>query len=112
MGVIFAGIAVAIVIAVGVGYFLPEEQKPAWQVYSSSSTRVGCTLAAVCHNAVFDRSSLAYRYTLPVFTAPILCSSSAGNSAVGTPSLIQTSMFSARRNNVVSDRLRKRAAFS
>jgi hypothetical protein len=41
MGVILAGIVVAIVIAIGVGYFLPEEQEPAWQVYSSSSTRVG-----------------------------------------------------------------------
>lgn len=41
MGAILTGIVLAIAIAIGVGYFLPQEQKEAWQVYSSSSTRVG-----------------------------------------------------------------------
>ncbi len=41
MGVILMGIVIAIAIAIGVGYVLPREQEPAWQVYSSSSTRVG-----------------------------------------------------------------------
>jgi hypothetical protein len=38
---ILTGIVVAIVIAIGAGYFLStEQQQPAWQVLSSSSTRV------------------------------------------------------------------------
>lgn len=41
MGVILMGIVVAVAIAIGVGYVLPNEQEPAWQVYSSTSTRVG-----------------------------------------------------------------------
>lgn len=41
MGAILTGIVVAIAIAIGAGYFLPQEQKQAWQVYSTSSTRVG-----------------------------------------------------------------------
>lgn len=41
MGVILTGIVVAIVIAIGAGYVLPKEQRPAWQVYSTTSTRVG-----------------------------------------------------------------------
>ena len=43
MGTIFTGIVIAIVIAAGAGYFLFAEgqDSPAWQVYSSSSTRVG-----------------------------------------------------------------------
>lgn len=41
MGVILMGIVVAVAIAIGVGYVLPKEQEPAWQVYSSTSTRVG-----------------------------------------------------------------------
>lgn len=41
MGMILTGIVVAIVIAVGAGYFLStQEQQPTWQVLSSSSTRV------------------------------------------------------------------------
>lgn len=42
MGVILTGIVVAIVIAIGAGYFLSTEQQqqPTWQVYSSSSARV------------------------------------------------------------------------
>ena len=41
MGMILTGIVVAIVIAIGAGYFLStEQQQPAWQVLSSSSTRV------------------------------------------------------------------------
>ena len=35
------GIVVAVAIAIGAGYFMQTEQKLAWQVYSSSSTRVG-----------------------------------------------------------------------
>jgi hypothetical protein len=43
MGMILTGIVVAVVIAIGAGYFLFEQgdDRPAWQVYSSSSTRVG-----------------------------------------------------------------------
>lgn len=43
MGMIFTGIIGAIVIAVVAGYFLfaQGQDRPAWQVYSSSSTRVG-----------------------------------------------------------------------
>ena len=42
MGVILSGIVVAVVIAVGAGFYLRTEQEPAWQVYSSdASTRVG-----------------------------------------------------------------------
>jgi hypothetical protein len=41
MGVILAGIAAVIVIAVGAGLVLRAEQEPAWQVYSTTSTRVG-----------------------------------------------------------------------
>jgi hypothetical protein len=40
---ILTGIVVAIAIAIGAGYFLlsTQQQRPAWQVYSSDSTRVG-----------------------------------------------------------------------
>ncbi|MCF6119349.1 hypothetical protein L2449_21150 [Mesorhizobium muleiense] len=43
MGMILTGIVVSIVIAFGAGYFLlsAQQQQPAWQVYSSESTRVG-----------------------------------------------------------------------
>jgi hypothetical protein len=41
MGVILMGIIVAIAIAIGAGYYLPKEQKQAWQAYSTTSTRVG-----------------------------------------------------------------------
>jgi hypothetical protein len=41
MGVIFAGILAAIVLAVGAGFVLRGEQEPAWQAYSTDSTRVG-----------------------------------------------------------------------
>ena len=41
MGVILTGIVAAIVIAVGAGFVLREQQEPAWQVYSTQSTRVG-----------------------------------------------------------------------
>ncbi|TIM31136.1 MAG: hypothetical protein E5Y63_09045 [Mesorhizobium sp.] len=43
MGMILTGIVVSIAIAVGAGYFLlsAQQQQPAWQVYSSESTRVG-----------------------------------------------------------------------
>jgi hypothetical protein len=41
MGVILMGIVVAVAIAIGAGYILPQEQKQAWQVYSTTSTRVG-----------------------------------------------------------------------
>jgi hypothetical protein len=42
MGMIFTGIVVAVAIAIGAGYFLraEDQDRPAWQVYSSSSTRV------------------------------------------------------------------------
>ena len=41
MGVILMGIAAAIVIAIGASVVLDAEQEPAWQVYSTQSTRVG-----------------------------------------------------------------------
>ncbi|RLP24976.1 hypothetical protein [Mesorhizobium sp. YM1C-6-2] len=43
MGMILTGMVVAIAIAFGAGYFLldVQQQKPAWQVYSTDSTRVG-----------------------------------------------------------------------
>lgn len=39
--IILTGIAVAIAIAIGAGYLMRSEQEPAWQVYSTDSTRVG-----------------------------------------------------------------------
>jgi len=42
MGVVIFGIVAAILLAVGAGAYLTSEQeRPAWQVYSTSSTRVG-----------------------------------------------------------------------
>ena len=43
MGMIVAGILGAVVIAIGAGYFVRAEgeDRPAWQVYSTVSTRVG-----------------------------------------------------------------------
>ncbi|WP_353645247.1 hypothetical protein [Mesorhizobium sp. WSM2239] len=41
MGMILTGIVVAIAIAFGAGYFMNAEQRPAWEVYSTPSTRVG-----------------------------------------------------------------------
>ncbi|MBA3448440.1 MAG: hypothetical protein H0T56_12705 [Pseudaminobacter sp.] len=41
MGMILTGIVVAFAIAIGAGYYLRGEQEPAWQVYSTDSTRVG-----------------------------------------------------------------------
>jgi len=41
MRIILTGIVLAIVIAVGAGYVLREQQQPSWQVFSSDSTRVG-----------------------------------------------------------------------
>lgn len=43
MGMIFTGIAAAVVIAIGAGFFLGSqgEDRRAWQVYSTSSVRVG-----------------------------------------------------------------------
>ena len=41
MGMILTGIVVAVAIAVGAGYYMRTEQEPAWQVYSTDSTRVG-----------------------------------------------------------------------
>lgn len=41
MGVIFTGIIAAIVIAVAAGFALRTQQQPAWEVYSTSSARVG-----------------------------------------------------------------------
>lgn len=42
MGMILSGIAVAIAIGIGAGYFLlnSQQQQPVWQVYSTISTRV------------------------------------------------------------------------
>lgn len=40
MGTILTGIIVAVVIAIGAGYVLQRQQEPAWQVYSTKSTRV------------------------------------------------------------------------
>jgi hypothetical protein len=41
MGMILTGIVVAVAIAIGAGYFLPKDQKTAWQAFSTQSTRVG-----------------------------------------------------------------------
>ena len=41
MGMILTGIVVAFAIAIGAGYYMRGEQEPAWQVYSTDSTRVG-----------------------------------------------------------------------
>ncbi|MCV0395595.1 MAG: hypothetical protein K5872_17175 [Rhizobiaceae bacterium] len=43
MGMILAGIVVAVAIAFGTGVFLlnAQQQEPAWQAYSTESTRVG-----------------------------------------------------------------------
>jgi hypothetical protein len=43
MGMIFTGIVAAVIIAIGAGYFLnsQSDDRPAWQVYSTSSVRVG-----------------------------------------------------------------------
>jgi hypothetical protein len=38
---ILTGIVLAIVIAIGAGYFMNSEQRPSWEVYSTDSTRVG-----------------------------------------------------------------------
>jgi hypothetical protein len=42
MGMIFAGIVAAVVIAIGAGFILHDEgqQRLAWDVYSTDSTRV------------------------------------------------------------------------
>jgi hypothetical protein len=37
---VLTGIAAAIVLAAGLGYFLAENPKPAWQTFSTTSTRV------------------------------------------------------------------------
>lgn len=41
MGMILTGIVVAFAIAIGAGYYLSAQQEPAWQVFSTDSTRVG-----------------------------------------------------------------------
>ena len=43
MGMILTGIVVAVAIAFGAGYYLlnPDQQQPAWQVYSTDGARVG-----------------------------------------------------------------------
>ena len=41
MRMILTGIVLAIAVAVGAGYVLRAQQEPAWQVFSSESTRVG-----------------------------------------------------------------------
>ena len=43
MGMILTGIVVAVAIAFGAGYYFlnAQQQQPAWQVYSTDSTRVG-----------------------------------------------------------------------
>lgn len=41
MSMILTGIVVAVAVAIGAGYYLRAEQEPAWQVYSTESTRVG-----------------------------------------------------------------------
>ncbi len=41
MGVILAGIVAAAVLAVGAGFILRSEQRAAYEVYSTGSTRVG-----------------------------------------------------------------------
>ena len=41
MSVILAGIVAAVIFAVGAGFVLRGQQEPSWQVYSTTSTRVG-----------------------------------------------------------------------
>jgi hypothetical protein len=41
MGVILTGIVAAAIIAIGAGFYMRSEQEPAWEVFSTSSTRVG-----------------------------------------------------------------------
>lgn len=41
MKALLTGIVVAIVLAVGAGYFLTSESRLAWQAYSTNSVRVG-----------------------------------------------------------------------
>ncbi|MDQ6437670.1 hypothetical protein RB623_26770 [Mesorhizobium sp. LHD-90] len=41
MRMILTGIVVAAVIAIGAGYLLQARQEPAWQAFSTESTRVG-----------------------------------------------------------------------
>jgi hypothetical protein len=41
MGVVIVGVVAAVLFAIGAGAFLISEQRPAWKVYSTSSTRVG-----------------------------------------------------------------------
>ncbi|RUM95833.1 hypothetical protein EET67_20785 [Pseudaminobacter arsenicus] len=41
MAVIIMSIVVTLIIAFGASYFLSAEHTPAWEVYSTSSTRVG-----------------------------------------------------------------------
>lgn len=41
MGMVLTGIVVAFAIAIGAGYYLSAQQEPAWQVFSTDSTRVG-----------------------------------------------------------------------
>jgi hypothetical protein len=41
MGVVIIGIVAAVLLAVGAGAFLMSEERPAWKVYSTPSTRVG-----------------------------------------------------------------------
>ena len=41
MGMILTGIVLAVAIAIGAGYFLPKDQKTAWQAFSTTSVRVG-----------------------------------------------------------------------
>ena len=40
MGTVLTGIAAAIVLAVGLGVFLAQDPKLAWQAYSTTSARV------------------------------------------------------------------------
>lgn len=41
MKALLTGIAVAILVAIGIGYFLPLDPNNAWEVYSTTTTRVG-----------------------------------------------------------------------
>jgi hypothetical protein len=41
MKALLTGIVVAVVVAIGVGCFLPLTPEPTWQAYSSTSARVG-----------------------------------------------------------------------
>lgn len=41
MGVMFAGIAVAILIAIGAGFVMGSQSEPSWQVYKTVNVRVG-----------------------------------------------------------------------